>query len=172
VGTTLLRPAAFRDVAESRGIFQAVLALAVAAFPAVQSAAGLDRDLAAVVVAAISWLLLAAIVGAVALVVPPRRVNWMRVTRCMLFAAVPAAWFVPVMRLVYAAAHVDIAGYARQVSLYLLYPSRVWVAVVLCVALGPALQRSRTATIAISALAATAFWFSDGLRGELFRLLV
>lgn len=91
--------------------------------------------------------------------------------RCVFFAAVPAALLGPVLRFGYAAAHVDMVDYAQQTSMYV-YPYRVWLAVVLCVALGPALNRDRVETVAIAALATIVFSLMDGLRGKLWLMLI
>lgn len=170
VRTTLLLPSGFRDVAGSRSLLQGAAALVIASILGFQHALGLDRALAQLVLSGAGWLLLVAIVWIVARLVPPGRVDDLRVARCVLFATVPAAAFVPILRIVYDVAHVDLTGY-RHFTTLLVYPAYAWIAIVLYVALRAALERGRLKTLAIAALATLAFALTARPRAELWRML-
>lgn len=171
LGAALLRPSAYREIADSKGLGQATIAFTLAMLPNFRP--GHDPRLGLVVFASgiVGWLLVIAIVWGLALAIPRGPVDWQRIARCVLFAAVPSALMVPLLRLAYATVHFGMGGYAEPMWLYV-HVARMFVAVVLCVALGPALGRDRMETIGIAVLAAIAFAAMADMRGRLLMVLL
>ena len=170
-GTMLVRPAAFRDVAESPCLRQASIAFALVTLAGFRTLYRPAFTAAYVGLGAVCWLLLVPIVSAIARAVPPGQVDRSRVARCLLFAAVPTAIFGSVLALVYGAVGVRPAGYASYMLLYFV-PSCVWTLIVFFVALRAALERDRVTTIGIAVAATLLLALSTWPRGQLLQKLV